>query len=169
MSRACPVINFAGGKIAIDIPHLIFATGLAGWAAWFGWDAWHAGPGVENLILIVPVSGLALLLYFFIAAGCFQRVRESEEPTASAREPLSRGMAIKIAGSMALLGAFVAAGPLIGFDVASFAYVLGMMFFLGERRILVLLIVPLVFCIAVIYCFNTLLSTPLPLFFGERA
>ena len=36
----------------------------------------------------------------------------------------------------------------------------------GDRcRILVLLLVPLLFCVAVIYCFSTLLATPLPLFF----
>jgi hypothetical protein len=168
MSRACPIINVGGRKVAVEIPHFIFVTALAGWAAWFCWDAWHAGPSIENLILIVPVSALAVILYFFVAASCFLRISESEEQLVP-REPMARGMAVKIAGSMALLGAFVVAGPMIGFDIASFAYMLGMMFFLGERRVLVLLIVPLVFCVAVIYCFNTLLSTPLPLFFGERA
>lgn len=169
MFRARPVIDFAGGrKIAVDIPHLIFATGLAGWAAWFCWDAWHASDSIENLILIVPVSAAAVLLYFFILVGCFERVRETGEAQAPARKPLARGVALKVAGSMALLAAFVVAGPLIGFDVASFVYMFGMMFLLGERRILVLVLTPLVFCAAVIYCFATLLSTPLPLLFGER-
>jgi putative tricarboxylic transport membrane protein len=169
MSRACPVINFAGRKIAVDISHLTFATGLAAWITWFCWDAWHASPAVENLILIMPVSAVAVVLYLFVVVDCFKYVAEADELHASRREPLASGVAAKVAGSMALLGAYVVAGPLIGFDVASFAYMLAMMCFLGERRILVLLLVPLLFCVAVIYCFNTLLSTPLPLFFGERA
>jgi hypothetical protein len=162
------MINVAGRKFAVDIPHLIFATGIAGWVAWFCLNAWHASSSIENLILIVPVSGIALVLYLFVIAGCFQRVTESEQQRASPRQPLAPGVAVKIAGSMGLLVALVVAGPLIGFDVACFAYVLAMLLFLGERRIAVLLLVPPLFCVAVIYCFNTLLSTPLPLFFGER-
>jgi len=38
---------------------------------------------------------------------------------------------------------------------------------LGERCIIVLLVVPVLFCAIAIYCFGTLLATPLPLlFFG---
>ena len=168
MSTACPMINVAGRKIAVDMPHFIFATGVAGWVAWFCWDAWHASSSIENLILIVPVSAVAIILYFFVAASCFQRIAESAELPASPRHPLAPGVGVKIAGSMALLIALVVAGPLVGFDVACFFYMLAMLAFLGERRIPVLLLVPPLFCVVVIYCFNTLLSTPLPLFFGER-
>ena len=46
-----------------------------------------------------------------------------------------------------------------------------MLLLLGERRILVLVLVPALFCAIVIYCFNTLLATPLPLllFPGDAA
>lgn len=169
MSTTYPVVIVSGRKIAIDVPHLTFVTLLSGWAAWFCWDASHASATVENLILILPISVVAIVLYFFVAADCFHRVPAGEEKEPFAREPLARGMAVRIAGSMALLAGFVVAGPLIGFDIASFAYTLGMMAFLGERRIWVLLLVPLLFSAVVIYCFSTLLSTPLPLFFGERA
>jgi len=168
MSTPSPMINFVGLRIAVDIPHLIFATCIAGWAAWFCWDAWHASSSIENLILIVPVSAFAVILYLFIVAGCFQRVAASDQQPASPRSPLASGVAVKIAGSMGLLVALVIAGPFIGFDVACYAYMLAMLAFLGERRIPVLLLVPPLFCVAVIYCFNTLLSTPLPLLFGER-
>lgn len=66
---------------------------------------------------------------------------------------------------MALLAAYAAGGPLIGFDVATFAYLLAMLLFLGERRIVVLVLVPGLFCAIAIYCFGTLLATPLPLLF----
>lgn len=162
MSMARPVVNFAGRNIAVDIPHVAFATGLAGWAVWYCWDAWHANSDVENMILILPVSVAAVLLYFFVVAGCCHSVRQGEEQLVSLHEPLGRRTALKIAGSMALLAGFVLAGPLIGFDVATFAFMLLMMAFLGERRIAVLILVPLLFSLAVIYCFGTLLATPLP-------
>jgi hypothetical protein len=72
---------------------------------------------------------------------------------------------LKIAGTMALLAGLVIAGPLIGFDIASFAYILATLLLLGERRIIVLLLVPTLFCIVVIYCFDTILPIPLPLLF----
>jgi hypothetical protein len=169
MSTGRLIAKFAGRKVAVDAAHLLFATTIGGWATWFCWEAWHASDSIENLILIVPVAGVAVLFYWFVAAGCFHSVDEAEEQNTSKPEPLGRGTSIKIAGSMALLGAFVVAGPLIGFDIASFGYVLAMMALLGERRILVLLLVPLVFCVAVIYFFNNLLSTPLPLFFWGHA
>ena len=162
MSTAQSTVSFATRKMAVDIPNLIFATAIAGWVAWFCWDAWRGSHAVENLILIAPVSAVALVLYFFVVAGCFKRIDQAEEQPTSPLEPLARRTAIKIAGSMTLLAAFVLVGPLIGFDIACFAYILLMMAFLGERRFLVLLLVPLVFCVAVIYCFGTLLSTPLP-------
>jgi hypothetical protein len=164
MSAARPTINISGRRIAIDLPHLAFATAIAGWSAWFFRDAWRSAPDIENLILIAPAATAAIILYGFVAAGCFQFVAGDAE-LEPLRPPLAASITIKIAGSMALLAAFVIAGPLIGFDIASFVYIFTMMLFLGERRILVLLLVPLIFCIAAIYCFNAILSTPLPLFF----
>jgi hypothetical protein len=169
MALSRPLISFGGQKIAIDVPHLTFVTGIGGWSAWFCWDAWHASPEVENLILIVPISAAAILLYLFVAAQCFRPVDAPVARESRPRKPLAPGMGVKIAGSMALLAGFVVAGPLVGFDIASFFYMLGMMAFLGERRMLVLLLVPMVFCAVVIYCFNTLLATPLPLLFSRNA
>jgi hypothetical protein len=165
MSAARPVFQFAGRSIAIDLPHLAFVSVIGAWSAWFCRDAWRSNAGVENLILIVPISAAAVILYLFIAAGCFSMVGNADVPGNLPREPLAIGIGGKIAGSMALLAAFVVVAAWIGFDVATFLYVLGMMAFLGERRILVLLLVPLLFCVAAIYCFNNLLQTPLPLLF----
>ncbi len=148
--------------MSVDLPHLILATGIAGWCAWLCWDAWRSSPDVENLIMIVPVSASAVIFYLFILADCFRRADQK-------RRALARGVGLKIAGSMALLAGFVITGPLIGFDVASFVYMFSMMAFLGERRILMLLLVPLLFCGVAIYCFNNLLATPLPLFFVHNS
>ena len=161
-----PVFQLAGRKIGVDLPHLAFATGLMGWIAWFCRDAWLSDNAIENLILIVPASAVALLLYLFVAASCFKPVET--EATASPHGRVTSGLALKIAGSMALLAAFAVAGPLIGFDVVSFVYLLAMLLLLGERRIWVLVLAPLIFSALAIYCFGTILATPLPmLLFGE--
>ena len=160
---------FRGRTIEVDLPHLAFATAIAAWCAWFCQDAWRAQRDVENLILIVPAAAAALLIYAAIAAGCFRRVA-SAEVQSQPRKPLAPGAGLRIAGTMALLAAYATAGPLIGFDIATFAYILVMLLFLGERRIAVLLLVPILFCAIAIYCFATLLATPLPLFFfGDAA
>jgi hypothetical protein len=170
MSNPPSIHKIADRTFAVDTPNILFATALAGWVAWYCWDAWHANAAVENMILILPVSLAGVALYCFVVAGCIKRVSQAEEPCLPSNEPMGRGLAIKIIGSMAMLAALVLAGPLIGFDIATFAYMLGMMIFLGERRILVLLLFPLVFSAAVIYCFGTLLATPLPvlLFRGQN-
>lgn len=165
MSVIRPVIHLVGRNIAVDLPHLAFVTGIGAWSAWFCCDAWRSNAGIENLIMIVPVSAVAIVLYLFVAAGCFHIVDDADASRNAPRKALTSGIGIRIAGSMALLAAYVVAGPWLGFDVATFLYLLVMMAFLGERRIVVLLLVPLVFCVVVIYCFNYLLATPLPLFF----
>ena len=155
-------MKFTGLKIDIDVPHVAFATGIGCWTVWYCWDAWHANAAVENLILILPVSVIAIVLYLFVVAGSIRRIKTPQEENPTPLLRVSRKTSIRIAGSMALLAAFVLTGPLIGFDVASFLYMLIMMAFLGERRPLLLVLVPLLFSVIVIYCFGTLLSTPLP-------
>lgn len=168
MAASLPTFAYRGRTIEVDVPHLAFATAIAGWCAWFCRDAWHAQPAVENLILIVPAATAAVTLYAVIAAGCFRTVVDREQRT-TLRPPLGRGVAIRIAGTMALLAAYAVSGPLVGFDVATFAFIFAMLLFLGERRIFVLLLVPALFCAVAIYCFGTLLATPLPLLFGGDA
>ncbi len=164
---AAPLVRmaFRGRTVVIDVPHLAFATAIAGWCIWYCQDAWRAQRDVENLIMILPASLLAVILYLFVAVGCVRFVSGPEQDAASPRRPLRPGLGGKIAGTMALLAAYVIAAPLIGFDVVSFAYVLAMLWFLGERRILVLLLVPALFCAVAIYSFDTILATPLPLLF----
>src|SRR6516225_8451301 len=99
MAATQPIFEFSGRRIAIDLPHLAFATTIAGWCAWFLRDAWLSASDVENLILIAPAAIAAIILYGFVAAGCFHRVTGDAKP-APLRAPLTAGIAIKIAGAM---------------------------------------------------------------------
>ena len=166
MSKAHPTFSLGSRQVSIDLPHLAFATAIGAWAAWFCHDAWKADSAVENMILILPASVAALVLYLFVAAGSVRIVQGEAAPP---RKPLDKGVGLKVLGSMALLAGLVAAGPLIGFDVVCFVYILAMLAFLGERRPLILLLVPLLFCAAAIYGFSKVLATPLPLFFFHEA
>lgn len=84
---------------------------------------------------------------------------------ATGRKPLKPGLARKIAVTMAMLIAFVIVAPTLGFDLGCFVYIAGMLLFAGERRLWILIGVPLIFCGLAIYCFSELLYTPLPLMF----
>src|SRR5258708_16537699 len=152
MALSHPVISLGGNKIAVDAPHLAFVTAIVAWCVWFCRDAWLAQADVENLIMIVPASIAAGILYVFVAAGCFRVVGHTDN--FETRRPLDSGVGVKIAGTMALLAALVIAGPLIGFDIAAFVYILSTLLFLWARRISVFLIVPALFCIVSNYCFN---------------
>ena len=156
MAASRPTVRFGGRTVVLDLPHLLFASAIAGWCGWFGYDAWLAQRSVENLILIVPAAAATILLYLVIAVQC---VRVVDAPAT----PSARRAGGKVAGTMALLAAYAIAGPTIGFDVSSFAYILAMLVFLGERRIVVLLLVPALFCALVIGLFGIVLDTPLPL------
>ncbi|OWT75734.1 MULTISPECIES: tripartite tricarboxylate transporter TctB family protein [unclassified Achromobacter] len=162
--------SIGGQRYGVDLAHLGFVTAIVAWCAWYGVDAWRAQKTITNLILIVPAVVGALVLYVVIALKCFKRVPPQSVPArgftlATGRNPLKPGMASRIAVTMAMLLAFVIVGPTLGFDIACFAYIAAMLLFTGERRLWVLLGVPLLFCALVLYCFTQLLYTPLPLMF----
>ncbi|MDE1991703.1 MAG: tripartite tricarboxylate transporter TctB family protein [Rhizobiaceae bacterium] len=151
--------------MAVDLPHLAFATAIAAWCIWYGIDAWRAQQTVANLIMIVPATIGGLILYLVVAFGCFHGLKAGQAEVLCERGKLEKGKGPKIAGTMAMLIAFVIVGPTVGFDVACLLYIGGMLLFLGERRLIPLILIPAIFCGLAIYCFSQILYTPLPLFF----
>jgi hypothetical protein len=160
-----PVVTVAGRRIAVDVPHLAFITVIAAWCIWYGLDAWGAQKTISNLIMIVPATIGGVLLYLIVAFGCFRVLPPGQTEALGERARLEKGKGIKIAVTMAMLLAFVIIGPTVGFDIACLLYIGGMLLFLGERRPLALILIPVIFCAIAIYCFSQILYTPLPLFF----
>lgn len=161
-----PNLRLGHRRIEVDVPQLILCSSIALFAVWLLSSAWSSAADVENLILILPISVLTFILFPFTAASAFRTVATDDDARAVDsfdRKPLARNIAIKIVASMALLFATAVLGPLIGFDIALPIYVAAMMALLGERRIHVLILVPLIFTGLVIYLFNILLAAPLPL------
>lgn len=156
-----PSLRIGKWCVAVDLAHFLFVAAIAGWIAWYGFDAWSAGADIQNLSLIAPCVALALVLALSILAGCVSVSRTV--PRESPRAPLAVDFRRRILGTMALLALYVGSAPFAGFDVATFAYVLATLAFLGERRPLVLVLLPAGFCAIAIYGFDTVLATPLPL------
>jgi len=145
-----------------DLPHALFLCAIAGWTIWYFLDARAASPDIQNLGLIAPAAAIVVIL-------CGIGLAETITRTIAERTPLPWPFARRILGTMVLLGVYVLTMDRIGFDLATWLYILANLLFLGERRIWVLLAVPLGFTAVAIYAFGTILQTPLPLLFGRGA
>jgi Tripartite tricarboxylate transporter TctB family len=158
-----------GWRITVDLPHLAFVTGLAGYCTWYFHDVWSNANDSTDLLLIGPLFIAVVILYLFIAVGTInvERAEGGRATAGPAREALSRFARIRIFGSMFFFTAYVFSISYIGFDVATFLYVLCALLLLGERRPIVLVALPLVFCALAIYLFRTILQMPMPLTFGS--
>jgi hypothetical protein len=157
-------LHLAGRQVVVDAPHVAFVSAIVGFCAWYLFDARSASTNVQNLLLVEPAAILVFVLYIVILrdAVTVERLGASL-PSVSQREKLAPRFRRRIFGAMALLGLYVLTMAEIGFDIATFLYVLATLCLLGERRISVLLLVPLLFSAIVIYAFGTLLSLPVPL------
>ena len=156
--------RLAGHHVIVDAPHVAFVSAIVAFCAWYLVDARGASINVQNLLLIEPTSILVFVLYVFILRDAVTVERlDSLAAMPAVREPMTPRFRRRIFGAMALLGLYVLTMAEIGFDVATFLYVLATLLLLGERRVMVLLLVPLLFCAIAIYAFGTMLSLPIPL------
>jgi hypothetical protein len=158
-------MDIAGRRITFDLPHALLVTAVAGWCLWYFFDARAQSANVQNLVLIQPLAILVAILWIVILRETIRvdlAVEAPAQPPAQC-EPLDGATALKIFGSMGLLGCYVASMSAIGLDLATFVYVLASLFLLGERRVAVLLAVPVVFTAITVLAFDRLLATPLPL------
>ncbi len=147
--------------VVVDLPHFLFLTGLVGFCAWYFVDAHIASNTLENLLLIEPAVIAAVILYLVILRDVI-RVVPNPDVAAVLRAPLSPLVRVRIFGGMALLIAYVALMGVIGFDVATVLYVAATLALLGERRPVMLIILPLVFGAVVVYAFRQMVTVPVP-------
>jgi len=147
--------------VVFDLPHFLFLTAVVGFCAWYFLDAYAASNTLENLLLIEPAVIAAVILYFVILRSIIQVV-PNEDAVAATRAPLSPLVRVRIFGGMALLIAYVALMGVIGFDVATVLYVAATLALLGERRPVMLIVLPLVFGLLVAYAFRQMVTVPVP-------
>ena len=134
---------------------LAVLAGLVAFVLWYLSDAWSASTRVENLILILPIAGLAVLLCLLdLIAQLRQGVTEDHE----SREPV-----VEILPVMGLFAAYVLTLEWLGFDVGSILFVAAFLWLQGERRKVWLLGYSLCFGFLVAMFFSYMLPYPMPM------
>jgi hypothetical protein len=130
---------------------------IIAFAVWLTLDARRASPDLENLVLIVPAAVLTVGTACWLAVGATLR----QEPASTAAAPSSR-FAVKVAGLLLLLVLLVAGLEVVGFDVASFLFLLGGAWLLGERRLLPLILFAAAFTCLVVMALHAILPFSMP-------
>jgi hypothetical protein len=157
---------------ARDWEHLFFLAIMLGFVVWYLWTAAAASPTFTNLILIAPVGAVASGLLLYVGLGeIVGREGVAETAPSDGTEPSAQtnagrfrtGSAGIIVALMALFGLFVAAMPYIGFDVATFFFILATLWLLGERRVIFSFALALGISVVLSVAALTLLTFPIPL------
>jgi hypothetical protein len=152
-----------------DWEHLSFLTAILAFLVWYLWDATAASPTFSNLILIAPVGALAIALCCYVASAELIGRRAAAQadasgdrgPAASSRfrtTPLGT-----IALLMSLFALFVAAIPYLGFDIATFFFMIATLRLLGERNPFFALALALGISAGVSIAALALLTVPMPM------
>lgn len=123
-------------------------------------DARAVSTRTTNLLLVQPLSIVALILAAVVLPSLFVR-EDSEE--AKVREGETRADLGRYFALMGGLGFLAFSLEIIGFDVATFVFMVFAMAVCGERRWLVNLIFSAIFTVALIYGYGTITPFPFPL------
>lgn len=135
---------------------VIAATVIAYWM-----DARSVSLRANNILLVQPAAILALVLVLLVLPQCFRRV----DPNAPATQPTDFNELGKVAALTAAFGALTFSLERVGFDVATFVFMVIALFICGERRWWVLLPFSAVFTVLLIYGYGYLIPFPFPLTF----
>ena len=155
-----------------DWEHIFFVAVILLFLVWYLWTATVASPTFTNLILIAPVGAVALVLLSYVGlaeifghdaivrtSGLGRRMAAvGSEPSRFRASSLTTIMLL-----MGLFGLFVVGIPYIGFDLATFFFVIATLWLLGERRVLFSLTLSLGIAVALSVAALTLLTFPMPL------
>lgn len=134
---------------------LAVLAGLVAFTLWYLSDAWRASDSVENLILILPIAGLAVLL---CTLDLITQLRNGPTEEHDSREPV-----VEILPVMGLFAAYVLTLEWLGFDVGTLLFVAAFLWLQGERRKVWLLGYSLCFGLLVALFFSYMLPYPMPM------
>ncbi len=157
---------------ATDWEHVFFLVTILAFLVWYLWDATAASPTFTNLILIAPVGALAVILALYIGSieifghhGMPKDAPVGKVETVAGNAPsrFRAGSVGTITLLMGCFGLFVAAIPYLGFDVATFGFIVATLWLLGERRVLFTLALALGISAGISITALTLLTFPIPM------
>lgn len=152
-------------RVSVDLGHLLLLAFIAGWVIWYAIDARRASPFIENTVLIVPASMLALLLCAVVALQTVTvRLADGRGTAGTESGHDFRALALP-AGLMGLLGVYAVSLERIGFDLSTLLFVAGGMLVIGERRWKVVIPFAVIFSLAVVYGLKAILPLRMPTVF----
>jgi hypothetical protein len=142
--------------------HLGFVAVLGVFVAWYLWGSVSASASFENLILVGPVSVLGIVLVLFILAQTLLRGNHTSDAAAGIPNRMPVGRTRDALAVILAFVVFVAALPIIGFDLATFFFMAAVLVYLGERRIVWIVALSLGIAVALTAGALATLTYPLP-------
>lgn len=155
----------AKARRRLDWGHLTLVLFFAVITSAYLADAWSASGKFKNLVLVLPASVLSLILCLIVAWGVLRNGTDMiNAPSIDGATPKATLLErFRPALLMALFALYVLTLPLLGFDVGSAAFVAAALLLDGERRLLIIVSVSIVFAFAATLIFGWLLPYPMPL------
>ena len=140
--------------------HLALLAVIVGVTVVYILDARGVSMRPTNLLLIQPLAGLIVILAAFVLPGIFPPVTSDEAKMhdGETRMDIVRALAI-----IAALGFLAFTLERIGFDVATFVFMIVTLAICGERRWWVNLGFSAIFTVALIYGYGAITPFPFPL------
>ena len=155
-------------RVSAEWGHIAFVSAIAITCLIYVLDTLSVSHHVNNIILVVPASGLILLLCVWVLISGISIRKVSPDVSNGQDQAISledkKALAKSIA-LMALTGVYVAIIEFVGLDIASFAYLIVILVLLGERRPIFVLCYALIFTFIVVGGTGALIPYPIPMTF----
>lgn len=133
---------------------------LALFVCWYTWDAYHASSAVENLVLIAPISLIALVLCLME----FARQLIDEPTTRQDDAPRFKEDDLKsVLPVIGLFSIYVFSLETLGFDIATTLFVGLFLWIQKERRLVWLIGYSVAFGLLMSTFFAQMLPYPMPM------
>jgi hypothetical protein len=140
--------------------HLLLLTVIVGVVIAYLLDTRAASLRINNLLLVQPASILALILAALVLPGIFPRSEATEEEP---EKKETTGDLVRVFLLMAALAGLAFSLETIGFDIATFAFMVVALAICGEKRWWVNLGFSAIFTVALIYGYGSITPFPFPL------
>lgn len=140
--------------------HLLLLTVIVGVVIAYLLDTRAASLRINNLLLVQPASILALILAALVLPGIFPRSEATEEEP---EKKETTGDLVRVFLLIAALAGLAFSLETIGFDIATFAFMVVALAICGEKRWWVNLGFSAIFTVALIYGYGSITPFPFPL------
>ncbi len=138
-------------------------------SCWYLIDAYRASARIENLLLILPAATVVILLCLWIIGSLlFHTLKKTEVYRAKCAEQPAEKKKVSVFGAMCILAVYILVMDWVGFDVATFLFMVALMFLQGERRIVWLGGFSLLFAVLVSLFFEYMIPYPMPMLLGRE-